>query len=89
MVDTGIEVDSTLSGPGGVLLTSDRISVSQLSGIKPIYNRVAFLNNLKSSDTGTYGCVASLRPNVPSAFIVASGQSRITLNITVGKSFNC
>ena len=84
-VDTEIEVDSSFSGPGGVLPANNQTNISDTIGSKLIYRKTAVLSFLQSSDTGIYHCITTVRPKVQSGLIVASNQGVVDVNITVGK----
>ena len=87
-VDTEIEVDSSFSGPGGVLFTNYRTTVSDVISSKLIYQKTAVLSSLRSLDTGIYNCIATVRPRVQSELIIASNRGVVDANITVGKYDN-
>ncbi len=81
-------MDGSLSGPGGVLLTDNRTTVSDVVASRLDYQKTAVLSPLRSMDSGLYYCNVTVRPYVPSEHIVASNQEIMDANITIGRYNN-
>ncbi len=88
-VDIEIEVDSNLSGPRGFLLTDSRTAISDVIASRLNYQKTAVLSSLRSLDSGLYYCNVTVRPYVPSEYIIASIRKIVDANITVGRYDNC
>ena len=62
-VDGGVTVESTWTGPGGAVLSSDgRVSISGGNDSTSPYMSVFMLSELYPGDSGTYLCSVAVRP---------------------------
>ena len=88
-VDTPVEINSTWTGPEGVL-SSDN-STTTVAPFETLRRTriVVTLESLESSDSGAYLCEASINPTSTSAYIITSNEtSSRSLNIMICKCVN-
>ena len=78
-VDSDVAVTASWTGPDGAITTG----VMDMTGSVP-YQSTLTLSSLMTTDTGDYKCTASAVPE-NLLFVIASGESSATHNVTVGK----
>ena len=86
-VDSYISVDSRWSGHSALTDRERRVIVSDLRGIQLTYNTSVTIRELKSSDSGSYVCSASVTPGPNPNNLIDSSQVEETIRISVGKHY--
>ena len=83
-VDSYIAISSQWSGHSSLTDSARRIIVADLEGTQLTYNTSVTFNTLKSSDSGSYVCSATVSPLSESMDIIGSPPSEETITISVG-----
>ncbi len=78
-VDSEVAVTASWTGPGGLITAG----VSDVTGSGP-YQSTLTLSSLITSDSGDYTCTASVSPDPPSPFLLASEVATDVHMATVG-----
>ena len=83
-VDSYVTVNSQWSGHSSLTDRERRVIVSDLEGVRLTYNTSVTFSTLKSSDSGTYTCSATVTP-VRERNLIESQTVDETISISVGK----
>ena len=83
-VDSYVTVNSQWSGHSSLTDRERRVIVSDLEGVRLTYNTSVTFSTLKSSDSGTYTCSATVAP-VRDRNLIESQTVDETISISVGK----
>ena len=83
-IDTLVAINTTWSGHSSLFDNRRRVIVSELEGLKPMYETFVTFSSLQSDDSGTYECLANIRPQKLGS-IVESPWSFESINIRVSK----
>ena len=83
-VDSYVIINSQWRGHSSLTDRERRVIVSDLEGVRLIYNTSVTFNTLKSSDSGSYICSASVTPEGRSRNLIQSQLSEEKINISVG-----
>ena len=83
-VDSYVTINSKWRGHSSLTDQERRVIVSDLEGVQLIYNTSVTFNTLKSSDSGSYLCSATVSPNSPTENLLESPLSQNTITISVG-----
>ena len=86
-VDSYISVDSRWSGHSALTDRERRVIVSDLRGIQLTYNTSVTIRELKSSDSGSYVCSASVTPGPNPNNLIGRSQVEETIRISVGTHY--
>ena len=86
-VDSPIIVNARWSGHSSLTDNQRRVIVSELKGTRLVYKSFVTFSTLKSVDSGSYVCSASVSPqdNSSSSHIFESWSTSDSLSISVGK----
>ena len=85
-VDTPVTINSQWTGHSSLTDNQRRVIVSELEGLRPMYETSVTFSTLKSSDSGSYACSANASPLTDSSGgIIDSTWSSEALNISVCK----
>ena len=85
-VDTPVTINSRWTGHSSLTDNQRRVIVSELEGLRPMYETSVTFSTLKSSDSGSYVCSANVSPlNTLSGGVIESTWSSETLNVNVCK----
>ena len=85
-VDSPIIVNARWSGHSSLTDRERRVIVSELTGRELIYKSYVTFSTLKSVDSGSYTCSASVSPQANTSDSLIGSQSRSnSLSISVGK----
>ena len=83
-VDTGVVVTAVWIGAGNtVLSTGGHITVSDVTGSRPVYQSTVDITSLEMSDSGAYTCTATASGN--GTTFVTENQAATTTVQSVGK----
>ena len=85
-VDSYVAINSQWRGHSSLTDQERRVIVSDLEGVQLIYNTSVTFNTLKSSDSGSYLCSATVSPNSPTDNLLESPLAESTIRISVGMS---
>ena len=85
-VDTPVAINTTWSGHSSLFDNRRRVIVSDLEGLKPMYETFVTFSSLKTHDSGTYECLAKIRPQI-SGNILESPWSEKSININISKFY--
>ena len=81
-MDGGVTVESTWTGPGGAVLSSDgRVSISGGNDSTPPYESTLSITSVESSDEGDYNCSVSVSPSSDYVSGETSGSNQTSVVI--------
>ena len=86
-VDSYVTINSQWRGHSSLTDQERRVIVSDLEGVQLMYNTSVTFNTLKSSDSGSYVCSATVSPNSPTDNLLESPLSENSIGISVGMSY--
>ena len=86
-VDGGVTVESTWTGPGGAVLSSDgRVSISGGTDSTPPYESTLNITSVESSDVGDYNCSVSVSPS--SVYVSGETSGSDQTSVVIGRLVN-
>ena len=83
-VDSYVAINSQWRGHSSLTDSERRVIVSDLEGVQLFYNTSVTLSALKSSDSGSYTCSATVSPIEPESHLMQSHLVEETITISVG-----
>ena len=83
-VDSYITISSQWSGHSSLTDSARRIIVADLEGTRLTFNTSVTFNTLKSVDSGSYVCSATVSPLSESMNLIGSPLNEEIINISVG-----
>ena len=86
-VDSYITISSQWSGHSSLTDSARRVIVADLEGTQLTYNTSVTFSTLKSSDSGSYVCSATVGPVSESMNLIGSSLSEESIDISVGMSY--
>ena len=84
-VDSYVTVNSRWSGHSTLTDRDRRVIVSDLQGVQLMYNTSVTISEMKSSDSGSYVCSASINPLPGPRSLIGSPHVEKTITISVGR----
>ena len=84
-VDSYVQVDSRWSGHSSLTDRERRVIISDLRGVQLTYNTSVTISEMRSSDSGSYVCSASISPAQPTMYLTRSPEVEENITISVGK----
>ena len=85
-VDTPVTINSRWTGHSSLTDNQRRVIISELQGLRPMYESSVTFSTLKSSDSGSYICSANVSPLTDlSGGIIESSWSSEYLSISICK----
>ena len=84
-VDSYITIDSRWSGHSTLTDRERRVIVSDLRGVQLMYNTSVTITEMKSSDSGSYVCSASVSPLPGTNNLLRSPHVEEIITISVGR----
>ena len=85
-VDSYIAISSQWSGHSSLRDSAERVIVADLEGGQLTYNTSVTFNTLKSSDSGSYMCSATINPIAESMNVIGSPRNEEVIKFSVGMS---
>ena len=85
-VDSPVKVSAEWSGHSSLTDGASRVIVAEVEGIQLKHNTSVTFNTLKSGDSGSYVCSATVGPLSDSMNLVGSLRNEETITILVGMS---
>ena len=85
-VDSYVTISSQWSGHSSLTDSARRVIVADLEGVQLTYNTSVTFTTLKSSDSGSYVCSATVGPLSDSMNLIASPLNSEEVRISVGMS---
>ena len=83
-VDGGVTVESTWTGPGGAVLSSDgRVSISGGNDSTSPYESTLSITSVESSDVGDYNCSVSVSPS--SVYVSGETSGSDQTSVVIGQ----
>ena len=79
-----VTINSQWRGHSSLTDQERRVIVSDLEGVQLMYNTSVTFNTLKSSDSGSYVCSATVSPSSPTDNLLESPLTESTIRISVG-----
>ena len=83
-VDSFVTISSQWRGHSSLTDSGRRVIVSDLEGVQLAYNTSVTFSTLKSSDSGSYVCSATVSPDVSADSLIESPVGVNTIIISVG-----
>ena len=84
-VDSYVQVDSRWSGHSSLTDRDRRVIISDLRGVQLTYNTSVTISEMRSTDSGSYACSASISPAQPTMNLIESLEVEVTITISVGR----
>ena len=83
-VDSYVTINSQWRGHSSLTDSERRVIVSDLEGVQLMYNTSVTFSTLKSSDSGSYICSASVIPQGRNSNLIQSHLAQETITLSVG-----
>ena len=83
-MDTYVNIHSQWRGHSSLTENENRVIVSDLEGLKLMYNTSVTFYSLQSSDSGSYVCSATVSPVIDNDIVIDSLPSVEEINISIG-----
>ena len=84
-VDSYVAIHSQWKGHSSLTDSENRVIISDITGLKLIYNTSVTFYSLQSSDSGSYVCSATVSPVGAVEKVVESSTVEAVINISIGK----
>ena len=88
-VDSYVTINSQWRGHSSLTDKERRVIVSDIEGVQLMYNTSVTFSTLRSGDSGSYICSATITPQESNSNVIHSNLAKGTITISVGMWFIC